>query len=305
MTQRIISGYSDDAGGRDALALGVVLADLAGDAELTVARAYSYNPPTAIGSPASGWRLTLRDRAEAELRPARAAFGTRPRTSFVACCGVSPTDGLHRLADELAATAIVVGGSHDHGLGRVRVGGVTEQTLHGAPCAVAVAAAGYADRAGARIGRVAVAFNGSAESRRALAAGTQIARDAGARLTILGAVGEAAVWYGAYAGDDAATVRGVVRDELDAAAAGLTGLSDVRVEVLGGDPAGAIAEASAGEDLLVLGSRGYGPLRRVLLGSVSSRLVRDAACGVLVVPRTAVRAPGDEAAASEPAAATA
>jgi hypothetical protein len=51
--------------------------------------------------------------------------------------------------------------------------------------------------------------------------------------------------------------------------------------------------------LLVLGSRGYGPVRRVLLGSVSGELVRGAACPVLVVPRPGVRTPEDHSEASE------
>jgi nucleotide-binding universal stress UspA family protein len=38
-------------------------------------------------------------------------------------------------------------------------------------------------------------------------------------------------------------------------------------------------------DLLVCGSRGYGPVRRVLLGTVSSALVRQASVPTLVVPR--------------------
>ncbi|HXQ89016.1 MAG TPA: universal stress protein, partial [Solirubrobacterales bacterium] len=56
---------------------------------------------------------------------------------------------------------------------------------------------------------------------------------------------------------------------------------------LSGVPAQAIAEAceEAGADLLVTGSRGYGPVRRVLLGSVSTQLMRRASCPVLVVPR--------------------
>jgi nucleotide-binding universal stress UspA family protein len=54
-----------------------------------------------------------------------------------------------------------------------------------------------------------------------------------------------------------------------------------------GDPVrGLEAEASEGLDLLVMGSRGFGPLRRVLLGSVSSQLVRLLPCPVLVVPRS-------------------
>lgn len=40
-------------------------------------------------------------------------------------------------------------------------------------------------------------------------------------------------------------------------------------------------------DILVIGSRGYGPLHAVLLGGVSGRVIRDAACPVIVVPRGA------------------
>jgi nucleotide-binding universal stress UspA family protein len=55
---------------------------------------------------------------------------------------------------------------------------------------------------------------------------------------------------------------------------------------LDGSPAREIAEACReGVDLLVTGSRGYGPMTRVLLGSVSRRLVDEAPCPVLVVPR--------------------
>ena len=38
-------------------------------------------------------------------------------------------------------------------------------------------------------------------------------------------------------------------------------------------------------DLLCCGSRGYGPVRRVLLGGVSARLVRQARSPLVVVPR--------------------
>jgi nucleotide-binding universal stress UspA family protein len=55
---------------------------------------------------------------------------------------------------------------------------------------------------------------------------------------------------------------------------------------LDGPPARTLAEACEdGTDLLVAGSRGYGPVMRVLLGSVSTQLVHMAPCPVLVVPR--------------------
>jgi len=44
---------------------------------------------------------------------------------------------------------------------------------------------------------------------------------------------------------------------------------------------------SASVDLLVVGSRGYGPLGRLVHGSTSHRLARLARCPLLVLPRAA------------------
>ena len=52
-----------------------------------------------------------------------------------------------------------------------------------------------------------------------------------------------------------------------------------------GDPVRELVDQSRHADLLFLGSRGYGPHRAVLLGSVSGRVVCDAECPVIVVPR--------------------
>jgi nucleotide-binding universal stress UspA family protein len=59
----------------------------------------------------------------------------------------------------------------------------------------------------------------------------------------------------------------------------------VRTKIADGETTAALVESSAHVDLLVLGSRGYGPLKRVLLGSVSRAAVNDARCPVLIVPR--------------------
>ena len=56
--------------------------------------------------------------------------------------------------------------------------------------------------------------------------------------------------------------------------------------LFGSDPAAAILYVAAvNVDLLVLGSRAYGPVRRALAGSVSSGAVRHAPCPVLLTPR--------------------
>jgi nucleotide-binding universal stress UspA family protein len=54
--------------------------------------------------------------------------------------------------------------------------------------------------------------------------------------------------------------------------------------VLTGDVVHVLSELDE-VDVLFCGSRGYGPARRVLLGGVSSRLVRRARSPVIVVPR--------------------
>ncbi|HST42547.1 MAG TPA: universal stress protein, partial [Conexibacter sp.] len=51
-------------------------------------------------------------------------------------------------------------------------------------------------------------------------------------------------------------------------------------------PAGPVLEARSRDlDLLVLGTRGHGPVGRALLGSVATHVVRTAHCPLLVVPR--------------------
>jgi nucleotide-binding universal stress UspA family protein len=58
-------------------------------------------------------------------------------------------------------------------------------------------------------------------------------------------------------------------------------------EIHSGAVAAALLDVSREVDLLVLGSRSYGPARRLLLGSVSDVVVRASNCPVLVLPRSA------------------
>lgn len=77
-----------------------------------------------------------------------------------------------------------------------------------------------------------------------------------------------------------------LRDGLDHAVEMVDGRVPVRTELVVGSAREALVDiARSGADLVVSGSRAYGPLRSVLLGGVSRHLVDHAPCPVLVVPR--------------------
>lgn len=64
-------------------------------------------------------------------------------------------------------------------------------------------------------------------------------------------------------------------------------LTQITVGEAEGDPADVLVERARDFDLLVIGSRGYGPVRHALVGNVSWAVIRNASCPVLVVPRSA------------------
>jgi nucleotide-binding universal stress UspA family protein len=61
---------------------------------------------------------------------------------------------------------------------------------------------------------------------------------------------------------------------------------EVTVTVVTGDPAEELVRASQDADMLVVGSRGSGGFARLLLGSVSSKVMHHSACPTTVVPQT-------------------
>ena len=202
----------------------------------------------------------------------------------------SPGHALHTLAETTGADLVVVGSSHTGRLGRVFPGSTGEKLLHGSPCAVAVVPRDYEPRPIERIG---VAYDGSDEAKAALTTARDLAERFGARLELVGVAG--IDWYAgpavaASSGYELETLRFEVekriRTSLDEAVEGV----DADTVMLHGDPAEELAERTSTLDLIVTGSRGYGPLRAVLVGGVSGQLIRSAHCPVVVVPRGASEA---------------
>ena len=167
-------------------------------------------------------------------------------------------------------------------------GGTAERLLSESPSPVAVAPKGYADHV-ARLGAIGCAFDGSAEARAALAWAQALAGAARCNLRILTVHKPQLAAIPAYHGlptvaADEAAKRELRRrlvvaiHEVEADGVGVEGL------LLEGRPASLLQEQSTDLDLLVTGSRGYGPSRAALFGSVSRALVRNASCPVVVMP---------------------
>jgi nucleotide-binding universal stress UspA family protein len=245
--------------------------------------------PTELPSrvPTGALQAERREHALQALRRAAEPFQGVLDVALYAEVSTSPVRGLHDAAAALDATLLVVGSSHRGPLGRVMPGGVGERLLHAAPCAIALAPRGYTGAEGG-IRRIGVAFLDTPEGREALAAGAAMATLGDASLltfTVLEPphVGPAATpgWV-PDAPDDA---RPRLRAAEERIRACMPGGVDTETSVMEGDPVELLAAASAGVDLLVCGSRGYGPLRTVLLGGVSGRLAHTAASPLLVLPR--------------------
>ena len=273
---------------RDAapLALGGVLARLSGCA-LALVHAYPYEP---LAVPIPEYEERLRDDSLARLRRAAAGLDTGLEVTVHAYARISAAYGLHEMAERLGASAIVVGSSHRGRVGRVLPGSVTARLLHGAPCPVAVAPADYSGPPAGPL-RIAVAYDGTPGAREALETAVALARGAHATVSTSTVAEPAAIattpmppgWVGAReyatglhqrAEDAVAAAHSLIPDDLRGS-----------TELHTGDPAEVLSAISTGADLLLCGSRGYGPLRSMLLGGVSSALAYSCACPLLVVPR--------------------
>jgi len=273
--ERIAVGFDETERGADALRLGELLARTTG-AALRAVRVGSERPD-APGE---------QEEAEGLEREARAALGDSPvEVEAIALRGDSPARALHELAAGGGADLIVVGSTHRAGIGRVVPGGVAERLLSGAPCPVAVAPRGYD---GDELRVLAVGFDGSPEAGVALGVADAIGHAAAATLRVI-AVRAPATTTAAAQVEAIAASRDVpdLEDTLHATVGDLDSeLRALPVAERGNPAVVLVARAEEGVDLLVMGSRGYGPLRAVLLGSVSARVMRESPCPVLVTPRT-------------------
>jgi nucleotide-binding universal stress UspA family protein len=268
MFENVLVGVDGGPNGRDAIALASQLVDI--DGRLTLAYVHG------------GEVAEERRDADALLEAQRLQAGVD--AELLGLVATNAGRGLHQRAEEQDADLLVVGSCSHGPLGRVMLGDDTRAALNGAPCAVAIAARGFAADP-TPITRVGVAYNGSPESRAALALAQELAKITRATVHALEVVAIPTVAYAGILPPAIGESIDVMLQQAEGRMKELPGVEGHAVYGLAGEELAAFGDRL---DLLVVGSRGYGPVKRLVLGSTSDYLERHARCSLLVLPRVAV-----------------
>ena len=285
MFKQIVVGVDGGPGGRDAVALAKLLVKAGG--ELTLGHVVPGDDD-AYGGAGAAYDAPDAEGAEALLETVRQETGVDAHLRWRASSSVGR--GLHELCELTGADLVAVGSSRRGLLGRVLIGDDTSAALNGSPCSIAIAPTDYSQRPGA-MREIGVGYDGSAESEHALSVARRLAVASGAKLSALEAVSlPSDAFLGPGATDN--TPARLLEDARRRIAA----LGDVEPHAAYGQPAEELAQYSESLDLLIVGSRGYGPIGRLIHGSTSQQLAHTARCPLLVLTRTAGPGARDEAA---------
>ena len=292
----VVVGFDGSPEGRDALRLGHQLATLTGE-RLIVAVVQRLDEYVVV-DPVLVADLDAQQHEEADALAGQAAQilggeeGRDWRRAVIAAR--SPALGLHRVIERESAGVVVLGRTHRDGVARALLGTTAGRLLHGSPCPVAIAPPGWASREGG-LRRIGAGFDGSEESVLALQVAADLANRAGTTLDALAVFEPATPADPTYAmtthgyTQQMAELRTSLEHRLARALEALPGQDQARPLVLQGRAPETLVGHSAGTDLLVVGSRGYGPLRSVLVGDVAMKLATHAQSALMVVPRGAGR----------------
>jgi nucleotide-binding universal stress UspA family protein len=278
--RRVLVGYDGSEGSKDAIRLVRALCG-GSEAEALLVNVLPWDGGLPVAyrllgyDQAPAWK-TFFTEAEAELAPLRVGHRT-----YV---GGSPAKVLNNVAEEEDVDLVVVGSPHRGAIGRTCIGSVAEGLLHGASVAVVAAPQGYRERVHAGFARVVVGYDGSAEAEVALHRGAAVAAREEVELHVVCATIPPVLAPGPFAGPS----RSVLPDAREIVVRAVRSLDshvDVRGEAVEGPVVRELAGYCGPDDLLMVGSRSYGPVKRTLIGSVSTGLIHAAPCPVLVVPR--------------------
>jgi nucleotide-binding universal stress UspA family protein len=290
MFKNVLVGVDGRLNGRDAIALASRLTDPTG--KLTLAHVHSgvLRASTAI-SPG----LVREERKASQELLEQELTAADMSAQVISIEAMSPGSGLHQQAEDQNADLLVVGSCSHGAFGRAMLGDDTRAALNGAPCAVAIARLGYAEHP-TPITKIGVAYNGSPESEAALAE----AQDLAATGATIHALEVVSIPTAAYTGIMPPAIGESIDVMLQEATSRMKELAGVEGHAVYGLTGEELATFSQEVDILIVGSRGYGPVKRLVLGSTSDYLERHARSSVLVLPRSAASQAMQSPISSEP-----
>jgi nucleotide-binding universal stress UspA family protein len=190
---------------------------------------------------------------------------------------------LLRAADE-GARMVVVGSRGLGGFKGLLLGSVSRQLCEHAPCPVTVVRRAEPE-APVQLRTIVVGTDGSEPAAAAMRCAGELAAESGAELVVANAAGPGDVVHPRDV--DPHVDLGVRRTLVEGWCGPLRELGvEHHVAVVEGDARTALLDVAADRraDLLVVGSRGHGPVTRLLLGSVATSLVQHSELPVTVVP---------------------
>jgi nucleotide-binding universal stress UspA family protein len=275
--------------GLDAAVLGAALAGATG-AEVMLVTVVSHSRVTDAWV---GWQ-GVREEAAALLAETRESLVPIARTAVESAASVA--HALEQLIAREERDLLVVGSSRYAAEGHVRIGKRARQVIGETGCALAIAPRGLHHRPQVRLDRIGVGYDGVPEAQLALTLAASIAAGAGATLHVRGVVDDRTP---GFLGRSSPASRGVLpkweqlmKAEVASLEGQVTGAAQATsaqvatTEVARGRPADRLLEFSAHVDLLVIGSRRWGLVSRILLGSTGEALLHNARCPILIAPRT-------------------
>lgn len=286
---RIVVGYEGGGTGHDALSFANRWARAAGD-PVSVVTVHPGAAPLGAGRVDAEWVAYEREEVDRLLAEAKSLVAEGVEATYLRIDAGSAAHGLSDIVepdDGEGVSLLVLGSRRTRGMRRTFPGSTADRLLHGAAAPVTVVPWGYADVEERPLATVAVAFVDTPEGRVAFQHAALIAQHLSASLTVLSVVPDTRVVPGL--GESRlfeSEARRSYQESLDAVVASAPEGLEVTGRLLPGPVVDALSDLSHDDcDLLVCGSRGYGPVRRVLLGGVSSRVVRHSKVPVVVTPR--------------------
>lgn len=285
MTQKILVGYDGSEFAEQALDWAIKEAQ-ASDGELTVV--VSTGRPVVADAAITGPFLEqIEDEAE---KTARRGVQKAKDAGVPAQGVLERGDVAGVLVNESRSSSLVVLGKRGlHGL-RGRLGSVSAATAAHAECPVIVLPDGWESSQGDFTGRVVVAVDKLGLDSPSVKRAAEYALAHGKGLSLVTVIPSMTSMPSGSAELDAAVAeqltepaRKMLQEVEDGVVRQFSGL-DTSIHILSGRPSDALVQASRSADIVVMGTRGRGGFRGLLIGSVSQAVLVDALCPVMVVP---------------------